>query len=774
MCYTERVCVNIAVYKEYFIRWDFRVNVSADSKGFYIETKEVQVGTLVPFAVVETDGKQIRISGEMQRIGETRRRFSFGMADCVLYRMESCGVILDTELCQGTDFVLFTQKIWNRTGGQLFFRESGLESASDLKVKKGSPRDWYLGTIHGEETRCADLEIVLPSKNEVTIETWKSFGLELVEELPQDEQHTDGRWRLFEESLTLYTDGGNTGLLFMPVNTPEAFVRFDNYVCDGQIHLKMISDMCSVLVEDGQWRSAQSVILYNGPFYECADRVIDNYSRYLGARTHKKVPCGWCSWYSVFEYVKEEDVFEAVDFFWRHRDTLHPDYIQLDDGYQKTMGDWSNNNKFPSGLAACAARIKELGIMAGIWLAPMIMHDKCEEYKRHPEWIALNENGQPASKLGNWGKMSYALDVTHPEVKQFVTDILREKMAEGFQYFKIDFNNIHTCGKTSYDATKTSLQAYRDLYALYRQVLGEECYLLSCSGFTRGTVGYADASRTGTDTPKNWKGNSCCIHAGIRQNPSKSVVNGRLYAADADVSHLFGDGVKLTENQRRIWHSFVGIFGGVTQISELSEDMERNIDQLKILWPASREKAGPVFPCVDSDNSRMGFICYRSYGNFGVYLLWNPGERKNFPSMLSGSLQSLGSRFHVFSFWDKTYEGIKEADFLLPDFGQYDMKLYRLTPVSSEGIPVVIGTTLHLSMGATEIQDVHNSASGTLTILLNDAGADCGSVFIYSKKALKLEAYENCEAAVVQDGDVAEVKISQRKECQRIVLAYEG
>ncbi len=749
------------------------MHIRVNSKGFHIETKEVDLGTLVPYAVVERNGQKIHVTGELKQIAATHRSFSLGFADCIRYRTEVDHVVLDTDVCHGDKFILFTQRIWNRTGEKIYFCESGLESSSSVQVKIGQPKDWFLGSIHGEETDSVDLETQLPSKNEVTIETWKSFGIEMVEELPQDEYHTDGKWRLYNESLTLYTNDGNVGLLFMPVNIPEAFVRFDTYVSDGQVHIKMVSEMCSVLVEDGQVRAAQDVVLYNGPFYDCAKRVVDNYTQYLGVRTHKKVPCGWCSWYSVFEHVKEQDLFDAIEFFRQHQDVLHPDFIQLDDGYQKTVGEWSVNAKFPSGLAVCANRIREMGLMAGVWLAPIIVHETSDAYCTHPDWIARDENGKPAAKLGNWGAISYAMDVTHPEVQQFVTEILKEKMAEGFNYFKIDFNNVRTCGKTSYDPTKTSLQAYRDLYALYRRVLGEDCYLLSCSGFTRGTVGYADASRTGTDTPKNWKGNSCCIQAGIRQNPIKSIVNQRLYAADEDVTHLFGDGVKLTENQRRIWHSFVGIFGGVTQISELSQDMEKHIKQLKILWPASCETASPVRPCVDRHNSRIGFNCYRPYGDFGVYLLWNPDSTCTFDAMLSERLRALGTKFHIFSFWDQAYEGIKEGNFVLPDFEQYDVKLYRLTPVSDENVPVVIGTTLHLSMGATEVEDIRTSSQGKLTIQLNNAGTDCGSVFLYSPCVLSLESYENCKAELVQNGNLVEVRLCERCDRQTVVLSYQ-
>ena len=47
-------------------------------------------------------------------------------------------------------------------------------------------------------------------------------------------------------------------------------------------------------------------------------------------------------------------------------------------------------------------------------------------------------------------------------------------------------------------------QALRDLYRLYRDEIGEDSYLMSCTGFNRATVGLSHASRIGPDSCALW------------------------------------------------------------------------------------------------------------------------------------------------------------------------------------------------------------------------------------------------------------------------------
>jgi len=115
---------------------------------------------------------------------------------------------------------------------------------------------------------------------------------------------------------------------------------------------------------------------------------------------------------------------------------------------------------------------------------------------------------------------------------------------------KGDFNTV---GGRLHNPKKTHLQAYRDLYRLYRQEIGEESFLLACTGFTRAVVGLADACRIGPDAGWNWHAaHPCCIRDCIPAVANSAFANGVLYANDPDVTYTLPAG-SLRQDELRVW-----------------------------------------------------------------------------------------------------------------------------------------------------------------------------------------------------------------------------
>ena len=63
--------------------------------------------------------------------------------------------------------------------------------------------------------------------------------------------------------------------------------------------------------------------------------------------------------------------------------------------------------------------------------------------------------------------------------------------------------------------------------------------------------------------------------------------------------------------------------------------------------------------------------------------------------------------------------------------------------------PLLVGSNLHLSIGATEIKDIRTSPE-RVEVLLTDAGAQDGSLTFHSTKPLAAEGTENCEVIAVE------------------------
>ena len=76
--------------------------------------------------------------------------------------------------------------------------------------------------------------------------------------------------------------------------------------------------------------------------------------------------------------------------------------------------------------------------------------------------------------------------------------------------------------------------------------------------------------------------------------------------------------------------------------------------------------------------------------------------------------------------------------------------MLRLTALpQSEEVPVLIGSNLHISMGAAEIKSIDVKAD-RIAIALTDAGARSGALFFHSRKPLAAGKAEGCVLKAVE------------------------
>ncbi|MFN8424665.1 MAG: alpha-galactosidase [Anaerolineales bacterium] len=117
-----------------------------------------------------------------------------------------------------------------------------------------------------------------------------------------------------------------------------------------------------------------------------------------GERSNKPAPQVWCSWYSLYTAIDRSILFRAFDKL----GDLPFDVLQVDDGWQTSIGDWEANGKFPSGMNALAEKIKSTGRKAGLWLAPLIAVESSRLFREHPDWFCATkmENLSPRDSIG--------------------------------------------------------------------------------------------------------------------------------------------------------------------------------------------------------------------------------------------------------------------------------------------------------------------------------------------------------------------------------------
>ena len=89
------------------------------------------------------------------------------------------------------------------------------------------------------------------------------------------------------------------------------------------------------------------------------EALVRSWTEQTAQRMHARrwtqpIPSGWCSWYYYYTRVSEAAVDANLACLQQQRAALPVRYVQLDDGYQKKVGDWTCGPSQVHGLlAAC-------------------------------------------------------------------------------------------------------------------------------------------------------------------------------------------------------------------------------------------------------------------------------------------------------------------------------------------------------------------------------------------------------------------------------------
>ena len=231
------------------------------------------------------------------------------------------------------------------------------------------------------------------------------------------------------------------------------------------------------------------------------DRLLGASALLKGARASAPLYSGWCTWYQYFSSISEAELLKNLSLAEKHLHFL--DVFQLDDGYQRAIGDWlETNDRFPSGVAGIARKIEEAGFIPGIWIAPFVATTDSSVYKGHSDWFLKLPNGSPVPAMLNfaWGGngLAYALDCTHPEVLEWLERLGAGVREAGYRYIKIDFcyaASMHGLSATPRGRAEALVLGVQAL----RRGLGEDVFLLGCGIPLWPVVGLLDGARIGPD-----------------------------------------------------------------------------------------------------------------------------------------------------------------------------------------------------------------------------------------------------------------------------------
>ncbi|WP_457558195.1 glycoside hydrolase family 36 protein [Candidatus Harpocratesius sp.] len=502
-----------------------------------------------------------------------------------------------------------------------------------------------------------------------------------------------------------------------------------------------------------------------------------------------KILTGWCSWYYYYTKVKETDVISNLEFFKNHID--YPiDLIQLDDGYQRAIGDWGTqnsqfNSKFPHGLKWLVEKIHQTSFQAGLWIAPFFMTKNSEFFQMHKEWILKNKKNMPVSTAFNWGANQYAIDLSRTEVLEYLSNQARTISNEwGFDFLKIDFLYASEVIDFIYHDQKYSrAQILRRGLQSIRNGFGNSKKILGCGCPLGPAVGMVDIMRIGPDTAASWFKNEFLFYklakisvtslkAALKSTIQRSYMHNTWWINDPDCVIVRENRSHLTEAEIQLELTIFGLSGGQILISDDEKLVSRErLDLLNRLLPPYSHKfkklpyhesiklvnqdqdlipesipldifssqnpslyAKTIRIC-DIDASERHLICVINWKNQKSAKTYKLNQLIIFRYC---NLYKQGQKFVVFDYWNEEILGIYKIDenILLQPIPAHGCKYLAIIPlIQVEAFPLFISSTVHICQGVLEIKRLEiNEKSGAMTINLELPGKHAGDLYFFAKE----------------------------------------
>lgn len=319
----------------------------------------------------------------------------------------------------------------------------------------------------------------------------------------------------------------------------------------------------------GQW------LLARGTEDEVFYRYVDALGRIFGTGSFASAPRVWCSWYSLYGWVNERLFLSVLRDF----DDMPFDVYQIDDGWQISHGDWEANTKFRSGMKSLAEKISATGRTPGIWLAPFMVSASSQLAKVHPDWLLRDEQGNLVKAGITWGGIPLALDVSHPEVLEWLAQLIRKVRGWGYGYLKLDFLYLGgAVGKRFSDVPREA--AYRNAMQVIRAAAGD-AYILACGAPIIPSLGLCDGLRVGPDVAPFWLNkpltvwlnnpNDTCTQNAVRTSLHRLWLS-PLVNVDPDVMFFRSKNNALQAHENQLLKA-LGILTGFKATSDLPQWM---------------------------------------------------------------------------------------------------------------------------------------------------------------------------------------------------------
>ena len=428
----------------------------------------------------------------------------------------------------------------------------------------------------------------------------------------------------------------------------------------------------------------------------------------------RDIPACWDSWNSRYHtQISETNMLENARWVARHLRPYGMRWFQIDDGYQRAVGDWEPNARWAHGMRWFVDQVHGLGLKVGVWIAPFTLHREVPLAREHADWLLDKYAFTPVHED------RVVLDTSLAPVQEWVTQTLHRYSYDwGFDCLnEADYIYQALFGER-YRGGMTRAEAYRAGLAAIKRGVKPGTFIL---GFNPCGLGWGllDGVRAGDDTGPHWQSGKDTWAWGPKEVAvalaRRYYLNHRVYEYDpdafyfahADTMKRWGVSEPLSMDTSKAWATLCGLAGGVIKVGDAFVDLSpAETAVVRRVLPPSGVSAQPLdlFTRQYPRLWRLVGRTARPWLVLGVFDWDEPAESG--PLALEAGEVGLepGREYAAYDFWAK-----RAFTFSLAGGGRLQVSparractLLAIHPVL--GRPQYLATDRHVTMGALSLR----------------------------------------------------------------------
>lgn len=422
------------------------------------------------------------------------------------------------------------------------------------------------------------------------------------------------------------------------------YIKLNLYRKRGRTsHFELQYDFGRKMVRSGDSIDLDLIIMLKGETGALEERYFRLVKRDMGVHPPARTIRGWSSWYYYYQKITPEIILRNLEEI--RRFDLGLGVLQIDDGYERHVGDWLELAKpFEGRMRELAGAIRDAGLQPGLWIAPFTADRRSTLFREHPDYISRTESGMRIVAGYNifWkGHRYYGLDITNPRCEEYVRRVVRTIVHDwGFTYLKCDF--LFTGALRDSDPKDFSLSRAEILKAgmrLISEEAGRGVTIVGCGMPLSTGIGSVQVMRVGPDTGPYWikrtgkllrTGAMVGVRNSLRNVMVRGAMHKQLWLNDPDCIMLRRRHTHLDASERRTHINAIILSGGPLFVSDDLSRLDR--EELEDLSRATRlneECFHGRLMVLDLMEREVPELVYNTAGYLGVFNTGDRPETKN-------------------------------------------------------------------------------------------------------------------------------------------------